>query len=51
MNVFIHVRMRAAINEMAPCNGIIIKESRDGSGRGAAMVAAVARRLATEHSS
>ena len=35
-------RMRAAINEMLPCNGVIIKESRDGSGRGAALVAAVA---------
>ena len=41
-------RMRSAINELAPCNGIVIKESRDGSGRGAAMVAAVACRLAAQ---
>ena len=37
--------MRIAINELAPCNGIVIKESVHGSGRGAAMVAAVACRL------
>ena len=39
---FLSYRMRSAINEMIPLNGIIIKESRDGSGRGAALVAAVA---------
>lgn len=34
------------MDEMAPGNGIVMKESEDGSGRGAAMVAAVACRLA-----
>lgn len=38
-------RMKAAIDEMEPGNGITMKESTDGSGRGAAMVAAVATRL------
>ncbi len=38
--------MKAAIDEMAPGNDVVIKLSEDGSGRGAAMVAAVARRLA-----
>ena len=39
-------RMKAAIDEMSPGNNVVIKLSEDGSGRGAAMVAAVARRLA-----
>lgn len=34
------------MNEFAPGNGIKMKISEDGSGRGAAMVAAVAVRLA-----
>ena len=34
------------MDEMAPGNGINMSESEDGSGRGAAMVAAVACRLA-----
>ena len=34
------------MDELAPGNGIVMKESEDGSGRGAAMVAAVACRLA-----
>ena len=38
--------MKAAIDELAPGNSIVIKLSEDGSGRGAAMVAAVAQRLA-----
>ena len=38
-------RMQAGIDEMEPGNGITMKESTDGSGRGAAMVAAVATRL------
>lgn len=41
-------KMRAAMNELAPGNGITIKESEDGSGRGAAIVAAVACRLRDE---
>ena len=36
------------MNELAPGNGITIKESEDGSGRGAAIVAAVACRLRDE---
>ena len=40
--------MREAMDELAPGNKIVIKESEDGSGRGAAMVAAVAVRLAAE---
>ena len=40
------LRMQAAMNELAPGNGIVMTESEDGSGRGAAMVAAVACRLA-----
>ena len=39
-------RMKAAIDELAPGNGIEMKEAKDGSGRGAAIVAAVACRLA-----
>lgn len=38
-------RMQAGMDEMEPGNGITMKESTDGSGRGAAMVAAVATRL------
>jgi hexokinase len=38
-------RMRDAMNELAPGNGIVMKLSTDGSGRGAAVVAAVACRL------
>lgn len=37
--------MSDAINELAPGNGIVMKLSTDGSGKGAAVVAAVARRL------
>ena len=37
--------MKDAMNELAPGNGIKMKESTDGSGRGAAVVAAVASRL------
>ena len=40
-------RMTDAMNEFAPGNGIEMKISDDGSGRGAAMVAAVAVRLAS----
>ena len=39
--------MTDAMNEFAPGNGIEMKISDDGSGRGAAMVAAVAVRLAS----
>ena len=39
-------RMKAAIDELAPGNGIEMKEAEDGSGRGAAIIAAVACRLA-----
>ena len=39
-------RMKAALDELAPGNGIKMKLSEDGSGRGAAIVAAVACRLA-----
>ena len=38
-------RMKAAIDELAPGNNVEVKLSEDGSGRGAAMVAAVAMRL------
>lgn len=38
-------RMQAAMKELAPDNGIVMKLSTDGSGRGAAVVAAVACRL------
>lgn len=42
----VHVyRMRAALDELCPGNGIKILLSEDGSGRGAAIVAAVACRL------
>ena len=41
-----YYRMRAALDELAPGNGIKMKLSEDGSGRGAAIVAAVACRLA-----
>ena len=37
--------MREAMDELAPGNGIEMKLSEDGSGRGAAVVAAVATRL------
>ena len=37
--------MRAALDELSPGNGIVMKVSEDGSGRGAAVVAAVATRL------
>ncbi len=37
--------MDAAMNELAPGNKITMKLSEDGSGRGAAIVAAVACRL------
>ena len=37
--------MKTAMDEMEPGNGIVMKESPDGSGRGAAIVAAVATRL------
>jgi len=37
--------MDAAMQELAPGNKIVMKESEDGSGRGAAIVAAVACRL------
>ena len=40
-----YCRMKKAMNEMAPGNGIVMKLSTDGSGRGAAVVAAVACRL------
>ncbi len=40
-----HPRMREAMDELAPGNGIVMKLSEDGSGRGAAVVAAVATRL------
>jgi hexokinase len=39
-------RMRVALDELAPGNNIKLKLSEDGSGRGAAIVAAVACRLA-----
>ena len=42
---FFNSRMGAAMKELAPGNGIVMKESEDGSGRGAAIVAAVACRL------
>lgn len=38
-------RMQDAMNELAPGNGIVMKLSTDGSGKGAAVVAAVACRL------
>ncbi len=38
--------MRVALDELAPGNNIKLKLSEDGSGRGAAIVAAVACRLA-----
>ena len=41
-------RMQEAMDELAPGNKIKIEKSKDGSGRGAAMVAAVAVRLAAE---
>ena len=41
----VYCRMKKAMNEMAPGNGIVMKLSTDGSGRGAAVVAAVACRL------
>ena len=37
--------MDAAMEEIEPGNGIKMKESTDGSGRGAAIIAAVANRL------
>ncbi len=37
--------MKNTIDLLAPGNNVVIKLSEDGSGRGAAMVAAVARRL------
>ena len=40
--------MKASMEEMEPGNGITMKESQDGSGKGAAMVAAVATRLAAK---
>lgn len=40
-------RMQDAMNELAPGNGIVMKLSTDGSGRGAAVAAAVASRLKT----
>ena len=43
---YCNIRMRAALDELAPGNGIKMKLSEDGSGRGAAIVAAVACRLA-----
>lgn len=39
-------RMKEAMDELAPGNKIVMKLSEDGSGRGAAIVAAVASRLA-----
>ena len=39
-------RMKAAMDELSPGNKIKMKLSEDGSGRGAAIVAAVACRLA-----
>ena len=38
-------RMRTAMDELAPGNGIVMTLSTDGSGLGAAVVAAVACRL------
>lgn len=38
-------RMKAAMQELAPGNKIVMKLSEDGSGKGAAIVAAVACRL------
>ena len=37
--------MQEAMDELAPGNKIVMKRSEDGSGRGAAIVAAVACRL------
>ena len=37
--------MQEAMNELAPGNHIVMTPSEDGSGRGAAIVAAVASRL------
>ena len=41
----VHVRMDEAMNELAPGNHIEMRKSKEGSGRGAAIVAAVASRL------
>ena len=41
----IYVRMHEAMNELAPGNHIKMTKSEEGSGRGAAIVAAVASRL------
>ena len=38
-------RMQEAMDELAPGNRIVMKVSEDGSGRGSAVVAAVATRL------
>ena len=45
LSVCVLYRMREAMDELAPGNGIVMKLSTDGSGRGAAVVAAVACRL------
>ena len=45
MTLCIVARMRAAMDELAPGNRIEMKLSTDGSGLGAAVVAAVACRL------
>ena len=37
--------MQEAMNELAPGNHIVMTPSKDGSGQGAAIVAAVASRL------
>ena len=41
----IYVRMHEAMNELAPGNHIKMTKSEEGSGRGAAIVAAIASRL------
>lgn len=45
VNPYIDLSMQDAMNELAPGNKIVMKRSEDGSGRGAAIVAAVACRL------